>query len=86
MQRQKTDCKIDGGDNGIPEDAPECRGTNSPAVTTPKIRYILLLSFINAIYEVKYTLKTGKEMKKCEQSEAQFLHCHHEVPPRMNLV
>lgn len=64
MQRQKTGCKIDGRDNRIPEDVPECRGTNSPTPTSPKIRYILLPSFIQAIYEVKFTLKTGKKMKK----------------------
>lgn len=86
MQRQKTGCKTDGGENGIPEDVPECRGTNSPAPTTPKIRYILLPSLIKDIYEVKFTLKTGKETKKCEQPEAQVPHCHHELPLRMDLV
>lgn len=85
-QRQKTGCKTHGGDNGIPEDVPKCRDTNSPAPTIPKIRYILLPSFIEATYEVKFTLKTGKEIKKCEQLEAQIPHCHYEFPLRMGLV
>lgn len=86
MQRQKTGCKTDGGENGIPEDVPEIRSTNSPTPTIPKIRYPLLPSFMKPTYEVKFTLKTGKEIKKCEQLEAQVPHCHHELPLRMDLV
>lgn len=86
MQRQETGCKTDGGDNGILEDVPECRGTNSPTPTIPQIRYILLPSFMEPTYEVKFTLKIGKEMKECEQPEAQVPHCHHELPLRVDLV
>lgn len=64
MQRQKTGCKTDGGENGIPEDVPEIRSTNSPTPTIPKIRYPLLPSFMKPTYEVKFTLRTGKEIKK----------------------
>lgn len=71
MQRQNSVSKSDEGDNGVPEDVTECRGSNSPA--QPSLRSDVSSSlpfFILAICEIKFTLKTGKEMKKCEQREA----------------
>lgn len=53
---------------------------------SPKSDISSSLSFIEATYEVKFTLKTGKKMKKCEQPEAQIPHCHYELPLRMGLV
>ena len=41
MQRQKTVSESDEGDNGVPKDVTKCRGSNSPAPTTPEIRGIL---------------------------------------------
>lgn len=42
--------------------------------------------FIRAICEIKFALKTGKEMKKYEQPEAPVPHCHCKLPLRMDLI
>lgn len=77
MERQNSVRKND-GDN--PEDVTECRGSNRSDVSSS------LPFFIVAIYKIRFSLKTGKEMKKSEQPEDQVPYCHCKLPLRMDLV